>query len=386
MKKILVLTFLSCICNLLYSQNDSLNSRITQVSFFYPIGTNGIESTKYTNHFSFNVLYGLNGGLNGVEFGGLVNSNIGHVQGAQFAGIANVNAAAANGVIAAGIGNFIADSSNSICLAGIANVTGSNVLGLQLAGITNTVNGDVSGGQIAGIANASHGEFKGIQAAGITNVNTGKFKGAQVAGISNFNGGDLQGAQIGLINRAKKVKGFQLGLINISNEFEKGVPLGLISFVRKGYHAIELSGGETVYGNLNLKLGVDKLYTIYKFGFASHGSSQFLTYGFGVGTKVALSEKMNLSIDGSGNNIVHQNLNPNLDLLGKVDLNFRYDLGDHFDVFVGPSFNVYLSQHDLETEKSALNVPYSLFTHNWGNGEGQTYMWIGANAGLSVKF
>lgn len=386
MKKIALIIIFAGFIQTIYSQSDSSESRITQVTFFYPIGTNGIDAPNYVNNFSFNALYGLNGGVHGFEIGGLVNANTGHVHGAQIAGIANINAAAANGVIIAGIGNFIADSSNSICLAGIANVVGSNLTGMQVAGITNTVNGNVFGGQFAGVTNLSHGDFRGVQSAGIANVNTGNFKGVQAAGISNFNGGDLQGAQFGLINRAKMVKGFQFGLINIADEFESGVPIGLLSYVRNGYHAIELSGGESIYGNLNFKLGVDKFYTIYKLGFTSHGSNQYLTYGFGVGSKINFSDKASLSIDGSSSHVIKQNFNPNLDLLNKVDVSFRYNLGEHFDIFAGPSFNVYLSQHDPETESAALNVPYSLFTHDWGNDEGQTYLWIGANAGISVKF
>ncbi len=386
MKKIFIIGAIALTSLSSFSQEDSTLTRATQVSFIYPIGTNGVDATKYTNNFSFNVLYGLNGGLNGVEIGGLVNSNIGAVNGAQFAGIANINGATAHGFMGAGIANVIKDSSNSISGAGIANVCGGNFVGLQMAGIANAVKGDFLGGQMSGIANFNHGDFKGAQLSGIANTSTGNFYGLQGSGIANFVGGDLQGAQVGLVNRARKIKGFQLGLINVANDFESGVPLGLISYVKNGYHAVELAGGDAVYGNLNFKLGVEKLYNIYKIGFAPNGSEQYFTYGLGLGSKLNFTEKFGLSIEGSASHIVHQNFNPRLDMLNKLDVNFRYALGDHFDLFAGPSFNVYLSQHDPETESSALNVPYSLFTHNWGNGEGQTYMWLGANAGICVNF
>ncbi len=368
------------------AQQDSTQSSITQVTFFYPLGTNGVNSADYVNNFSFNILYGLNGGLKGIEVGGLVNSNTGPVEGAQFAGIANVNTQTADGLIMAGIANVVADSSNSICAAGIANVIGSNYIGMQMAGITNIVNGNVLGAQTAGIANVSHGNFKGLQAAGIVNVNTGEFKGVQTAGISNVNKGDLYGAQLGLINRAQKVNGFQFGLINIANEFEGGVPLGLLSYVRNGYHAIELAGGDAIYGNLNLKLGVEKLYTIYKMGFATRGNNQYITYGFGLGSKVNLSEKFSLSLDGSANHIIPQNVNPKLEMLNKLDISMRYAVGNYIDFFIGPSINVYLSQHNLENETAALAIPYAPITYDWRNGEGQTYFWVGGNAGISVMF
>lgn len=386
MKKIVILSAILIAAITSHAQEDSVLTRATQVTFIYPIGTNGVDATKYTNNFSFNVLYGLNGGLNGVEFGGLVNSNIGAVNGAQFAGIANVNGSTAHGFIGAGIANVVKDSSNSITGAGIANVCGGNFVGLQMAGIANAVHGDFLGGQLSGIANFNHGNFKGAQLSGIANANTGDFVGLQGSGIANFNGGNLQGAQVALINRARVVRGFQLGLINVANDFEKGVPLGLISYVKNGYHAIEIAGGDAIYGNLNFKLGVEKLYNIYKIGFSLNGSEQYFTYGLGLGSKLNFSEKFGMSIEGSASHIVHQTFNPRLDILSKLDLNFRYALGEHFDFFAGPSFNVYLSQHDPETQNSALRVPYSLFTHTWGNDEGQTYMWFGANAGVCVNF
>ena len=76
-----------------------------------------------------------------------------------------------------------------------------------------------------------------------------------MSGISNINLGDINGAQIGLINRSKKVKGFQLGLINVVNSFGSGVPLGLLSFVKDGYYAFELSSSETIYAELSFRNG-----------------------------------------------------------------------------------------------------------------------------------
>jgi len=367
-------------------QRDSLIERPFQMSFFYPLSTNGLDATKYINSVSFNILYGVNGGLNGVEFGGLVNSNIHRVQGAQFAGIANLNAKTADGIMMAGIANVIGDSSNSVCAAGIANVIGGKATGVHMAGISNLVNGDYYGAQGAGIANVNNGNMIGIQGAGIANLNRGDFQGIQMAGISNFNGGGLDGAQLGLINRAKTVKGFQLGLINIANDFEKGVPLGLFSFVKKGYHSLELSTGDAIYANINLKLGVDKLYTIYKMGFAANGSDQYLTYGLGLGSKIKLAERFDFSVDASASQVVTQSFSPNLDLLNRVDLAVRYNIGEHFTVFAGPSLNVYVAQHNVDTESPALRVPYTLFTGDWGNNEGSTSIWVGANAGLSLNF
>ena len=380
---IFILLYVTAICT--FGQTDSSKIRPSQVTFFYPLGTNG-TATHYVNNFSFNVLYGVNGGVNGGEIGGLVNSNLGHVNGVQIAGLANLDGGAANGLLLAGIGNFVKDTSNSLCFAGISNVIGGSAFGLQVAGISNTVNGDFLGGQFAGIANVVHGNSNGIQVGGIANITSGNVKGAQVSGISNVAGGNLDGAQLGLINRAKVVNGFQLGLINVCDSVGKGVPLGLISFVKKGYHSLELEVGESIYGNLNFKLGVDRLYTVFKAGWTTNAGEQYWSYGLGLGTKVNFTDRINLSVDATGNQIVHDTYSPKLDLLAKLDVKLRFNLGKHFTIFGGPSVNGYFSEHDPDTETSALKVPYSIHTWDWWNSNGQSYLWVGLNGGIAVNF
>ena len=67
--------------NLLAQIVNGKESRKLQVTFAYPIGTAGITSRNYVNNFSFNILYGLNGGVNGFELGSLWNHNDGYVKG-----------------------------------------------------------------------------------------------------------------------------------------------------------------------------------------------------------------------------------------------------------------------------------------------------------------
>jgi hypothetical protein len=387
MKYIIALAFIYGVIFAAVSQeNDSSNyNRPFQASVFYPLGTNGLESPKYTNNVSFNLFYGLNGGLKGIEFGGLVNSNLGKVQGAQFAGIANINADKVNGAMFSGITNIAKDSSIIIAAAGISNVLGNSSYGLLAAGISNTTNGNFSGGQFAGITNQNNGAFIGGQFAGITNVNNGDMTGFQAAGISNINAGHLTGAQIGLINRSKKVTGAQIGLVNISDSI-KGVPIGLINYVRQGYHSFEFYGSESIYANINFKLGVEKLYTIYKVGYFNNNGENYLTYGLGWGSMTSINDRIKLSLDLSANHIVQHNNNPDLDLLAKGDLNFRFVLNKYIDLFVGPSFNTYVAEYDVDSEAPLLNVPYTFYETDWWNGNGSTSIWIGANAGLGIRF
>lgn len=350
-------------------QDTVQSSRPVQVSFFYPLGSNGVNSPQYRNYFSFNILYGINGGVDGFELGGLVNANRGDVNGMQVAGIANITEGHSNGLVVGGIANLSKDSSNTLSVAGIANVYGGNSLGMQFAGISNTVNGEFIGGQFAGISNTT----------------TGKTDGCQVAGISNLSA-DLTGLQISLINIAKNVKGFQLGLINISESYENGVPFGLVNFVRDGFHAIELSGGESIYGNLAFKLGVEKLYTIYRAGYVSHQNEQNFTYGLGFGSMVRLTDKALVSLDLTGNHIVNPSFSPRLNILSRADAAFRFELHKNIALFAGPSFNIYVAENPADGDIDPLAVPYTFYNQKWWNKNGSTSFWIGGNAGLSFQF
>ncbi|MEM8929370.1 MAG: hypothetical protein AAGC45_14330 [Bacteroidota bacterium] len=68
---------------------ENTKHKKSQITFIYPLGTNGANSANYTNNVSFNLLMGVNGGVNGFEFGGLVNYNKGNVRGFQFSELVN---------------------------------------------------------------------------------------------------------------------------------------------------------------------------------------------------------------------------------------------------------------------------------------------------------
>ena len=365
---------------------DSSKTRPFQMTFFYPLGTNGIGSPEYANNFSFNILYGVNGGVSGAEIGGLVNSNTGPVIGIQIAGIANVNTKHADGIIIGGISNVIKDSSRALCIAGISNSVNGPATGMHVGGITNLVNGDYLGAQIAGISNINNGDFLGMQVGGISNVNIGNFTGLQVSGISNINGGNFIGLQLGLINRAQNLTGMQLGLINIADSIERGVPLGLFSFVKKGYHSVEIGMSDAIYTNMNIKMGVKKLYTTYKLGYTWHNDNTYFAYGLGLGSMLDLSDRFSISIDAGAYHIIEQTFTPKINILSKADLSVRYNLGEHFSIYAGPSFNIYASEYDPDFGTPAINTPYIISSVEWWNNEGKTFFWIGGNAGIAVNF
>jgi hypothetical protein len=292
----------------------------SQFTFAYPLGTNGHDAINVANKFSFNMLYGANGGLDGLEIGGLVNYNHGEVRGVQLAGISNVNREYTNGLMWAA------------CL----NLTLDDARGVQLADL-----------------NVAKGDFNGVQA--------------------------------GVINYAGRLRGVQFGVINIVGEDNGAIPIGLINVVKGGYYALELVTSEVLYTNINYKMGVEHFYTIFKLGASWHEDNPVYSVGLGFGTMLTLAERHKISLDLSVNNIVYnEEWDADDNYLTKLDLTYRYSLGEHVSLLAGPSLNWYASDMAQEDGVRTLNIPSH--AHNFNCDGYQNSVWLGFNAGLAYRF
>jgi len=303
----LFLTLLMLTSSLVAAQEaGSAKVRPVQVSFAYPLGTNGANSLNYSNNISLNILFGLNGGVNGAELGGLFNFN--------------------------------------------------------------------------------KGDVKWAQLAGVFNINTGDTSGVQLAGVFNMNFKDFSGVQVGVLNYSRKLTGVQLGVVNITENSERGVPIGLLNIVKGGHYELEMTGGDVIYGNLNFKMGVERFYTIIKAGVSSFNDSPVYTAGLGFGGILKISEKHKISIDASTNSLVYNNNLPihKNNILNKIDVNYRFEFLPNLSLLIGPSINIYVTGEVVNGNYGTLNVPYTLYSAvSSGN---STSIWIGANAGISYKF
>jgi hypothetical protein len=215
----------------LNSEKDSGENRPVQFTFFYPIGSNGIQSPQIENNFSMNALYGVNGGVDGAEIGGLVNVNNGDVSGFQVGGIANMSPQDLPTVRSlGGIANVVTDSTKGILIAGISNVVGDSSAGFHIAGISNTVNGTFDGGQIAGIGNLNNGAVNGFQIGGISNVTNGDFNGFQLSGIANIAHGNTK-RRTGWIYKLCETYEWSSAWFSecFAGESENVVPIGFLS-------------------------------------------------------------------------------------------------------------------------------------------------------------
>ncbi len=70
-------------------QDDREYRSAVQVTFFPPLGTNGLHSARYTNRFSLNILAGTSANEQAFAFAGLSNVIFDNASGFQFAGLTN---------------------------------------------------------------------------------------------------------------------------------------------------------------------------------------------------------------------------------------------------------------------------------------------------------
>lgn len=348
--KSLVFLIVAMIFGLKAFAQEEKTERPVQISFIYPIGTNGLNSINYSNKFSLNIIYGLNGGVNdGIELGSVLNINKGNVKGIQLAGVSNLTWGNSNGAIISGVLN-----------------TGSSHEGVQLSTI-NVVSEKITGAQM-GVINVAK-EIKGIQ---LSTINVASKK--------------MDGAQIGLINLAKVSKGVQVGLINIANNADSIIPFGLINVVKGGYYAFELSTNELLLSNLAFKMGVKKFHTFFRVGVGSFNNKRLFTTGGGFGSIIPIKDNHKLNIELICDRIIYDNnwSDEGLNLLNQLSFAYQYQITDFFAVKAGPSIRNYLTNQKINGEFNTIKVPYTILENTFGEVKSST--WIGFNVGVVISF
>lgn len=295
------------------SDSSKTQTRAFQLSFATPLGTNGLNSWNTTNKFSINILTGYAGGLNGAEFTGLVSVLKSDMRGAQFAGLGHLVIGETKGVQFSGLFNIGLKSAQAWQFAGFINLVTKETKGLQCAGFTNVVTDSLSGVQISGFGN----------------INTSRMKGVQISGLFNF---------------ARKLNGVQIAPFNYVDSLEKGVPIGVLSFVRNGYIGVEFAASETMFGLFSFKTGVKKFYNILSVGAAYRDNMIVWGWGYGLGGMIPLAEKWELSIEGLCYQMNEGEWFTNrLNLLNKLQVSASWKISKTAGIFAGLSWNVTVS-------------------------------------------
>ncbi len=396
-----------------WKRRPTAEKRVAQVSVLPFIGTNTRQSDDVSNNLSLNVLWGVNGAVNGMEIGGGLNmvktdmtgfqaAGLGNkvnrnMVGTQFGGIFNYAGGTTKGFQAAGVVNF-ANNAEAAQAAGFANMVRGDMAGIQASGLFNIAGGNARALQASGFFNKTGGDAK-FQAAGAFNRSRGSSKW-QAAGVFNSSGGntklqisglfnradDVQVGQFGTLNRAKgNMRGLQIGLINISDTVS-GVPIALINIVKRGYNKFEIYGSEILHGNFQLKLGANRFYNIFHVGArVPPGDGSYIWgIGYGIGKVTKMSKRSTLNWE-----LMAMHINENepwtntLNSIGQFRWLWNHQLGQNIGFFLGPTANVMISQlRNTETGiiKSPV-VPYSLIDEDLST-DTNLKAWVGVNAGF----
>jgi hypothetical protein len=370
-------------------------SRTFQASVIPYIGTNWRVTGSITNRFSLNLLAGYTGGLKGVEVGGLLNIDRNEISGVQIGGLGNIVGGKGSGWQVGGLFNFDLGKFSGVQIGGLMNYVPDTISGVQIGGLTNIVTGRIKGVQIAGLTNIVTRSCDGWQVSGLLNLTLKDVLQAQITGLVNY-GHNVDGFQLaglvniarnhndgvqiaGLVNYATIVNGLQLGLINISNTVEKGVPIGFFSYVQQGYHLFELSGNEIFYGNVAFKSGTRTFYNFVQFGM---GSDYKLQGSYGIGTIFTLKKKWSANIDASAGFVYHPTDTLYHGLLLKFNPAVEYRFAKHFALFLGPAYNCFVFS---KGEPSA--TPRGLSTYDFyftSTENASIQMWIGGVLGIRL--
>lgn len=315
--------------------------------------------------------------LHGVQIGGFVNVVHQNIKGFQFNPLYNLGKKSMSGVQIGGFHNRILQTFRGLQFAVLYNQTNGDFKGIQFAGLFNNVNDNLNGLQFSTGYNNTKNNMEGWQ---IGTFNTaGKAKGAQLALLGNFTRKEVKGLQLaGIFNYAKKLKGLQIGLINVADS-SSGYSLGLINFIKKGYHKISLSTNESIDFNAALKTGNDKLYTQLLFGKNLTHHQKLTALGFGLGKDFKMGKHLSLNPEISSR-YIYQGDWKYRNILNRLDVNVGYRLGKWLALSAGPALNIYHS-----TQTNQING-YDFIGNNSSSFKiGNTNKgWLGWNFGITL--
>jgi len=362
MNKRILLLFLMLVSISSFAQESK---RPVQISFAYPLSTNGINAKNISNTLSYNIIYGKNGGVRGFELGGVLNENHGNVSGAQYAGVSNMTYGSSNGLVLSGVYNMITGNASGMHFSGVFNQFNKKASGIQISGVLNMAGENSSGLAFSGVANLYRSDYKGLQFS-----------------VVNINNGTVNGMQMGVVNKTKKLKGLQIGIVNIADDADEGACLGLINLVKKNrYSVFEVSFNESGFLNGTYKLGTHRLYTLYRLGATFYDNSFVIAKGLGFGSRVYNKDKYSIFVEASSSDIdTDFKANETINLHSKLCANVQYRISEKYSLQAGVSFNAYYTEDMNDNKFKSFNMPYTLSENISSNSA--TYTWIGANIGI----
>lgn len=368
-----------------------------QISLTPGLGSHGRMSGQVVNKFSYNVVGGYAGGVDGLEIGHVFNIVKGDVQYVQVAGVFNIVGGKTRGVQLAGFHNNVIDSMKGVQVAGFSNITeGSlegvqvtgavgqvykNLEGVQVSGAVDIVRGNVDGWQVGGVLTWTGGNTDGAQLSGALNINKNTLRGLQAAGVANVNGGTMKGVQVAtLFNYAKRVDGIQIGLINVADTVT-GYSIGIINIVRRGYKKVVLFSTDVMPFNLAWKAGRKELYSIVTGGISPDADNKSWSLGYGIGKEITFNKRLSLTGEFTVENVFLGKWDRDVQVF-RLQPSLQVQVAKWIRVFAGPSL-AFSSNNSITAlpgyRSPDLGAHYPSF---WRSDDSRS--WLGWQAGISL--
>jgi len=266
------------------------------ISLLPPISTNKLLSFHTRNTISLNIIGGPSKGLNGVELGGVYNYDDGDVYGVQAAGVLNIVSEDVVGTQISGVLNAVKGNVKGVQIAGVINNNDSSTDGIQISGVyqkTHTLRGLQIGGLYNRAVKATGGQISGL----LNTVDTATTF-LQIAGLYNH-GANIRGLQIsGLVNTCDTLEGLQIGIFNRAKHIKKGLSIGLINYVKNGYHKLEFSHNELGTTSIGYRSGWAPLHMHYFGGInLVNKDLRFFQAGLGIASSIPLTNTLHFEAD-----------------------------------------------------------------------------------------
>ena len=360
--------------------------RDIQISFLPFLGSNGRLSGNVINDYSINILGGYSLGTKQIELGFFFNIDRGDVSFLQVAGFGNLVGGNVYGAQGAGFFNLNRGDVKAAQFAGFANINLGEARGVQVTAGANVNFKSADGVLAAGFVNFTYGTSYGVQVAGFGNFQVEDYRGSQISGFINIASNRISGSQISpFYNHGKNVRGTQIGLFNTADSLG-GVPIGLVSFVKYGYHKLEVSADEVFYTNIAFRTGLNKFYNILSAGMMPQQTTDgqnVWTFGYGIGTAPKLTKWWYLNFDLTSQQVNKGSFTNELSLLNKLHAGFDFQVAKKFSITIGATLNGYLTKTTF-TDYANLFTNYQpkIIRDQNISPDLNLKMWWGAKVGL----
>ena len=176
-----------------------------------------------------------------------------------------------------------------------------------------TIADSVKGVQLSPVSNiAEHAAGFQLSSA-LNNIVIGEAHGLMLTGFTNQNVGTLRGVQLAFRNETDTLRGVQVGLFNITRDYQKGVQVGLVNFTRdtqsKRYGLVNINpntcidlmafAGTNSKGNMALRFRNRSTYNIIGAGTHYMGLNEKFsgTIFYRIGQYFQLTPRLSLSGD-----------------------------------------------------------------------------------------